>query len=322
MRMLNDTHEANADLPETLKAMLPIRDTENKSVLKVCPFLTLYFKNAHLESTRMAVADCVEEFLAAFKDDIEWGLLGVGKPQAAGTFSENATRNYLQSVDVTNDDGWQIYWQSDAPNEASDCGLQAFGKSQQQSEELGHLSYLSVHFPLQSPLSEPEALLELALRWCEKLDPFHGYGGMGIIHSSDRFVAAQHEIKEYALAQRFPALEVDYPLKHALWSREGIKGGNWLTILSSYWDQKLKQGDSQFKLSAAFEIHPYSGGIIIRAGKSPIVADHNSGAKTPIYNELAQALHPIRLTTHPAVHTSQGKFTRQAFEEWLERFDN
>lgn len=309
-------------LTESLQTMLPIRDSKNNPVIKVCPLLTLYFHNGHLESTRLAVSECANEFLNVFKAQLHWGILGVGKPQAFKSFPEQATRQYLDSVDVTDDDGWQIYWHSDEPEHASDCGFQASGCSQQQSEELGHLSYLSVHFPLHSALGDPDALLALALRWCERLKPYHGYGGMGIIHASDRFVAAQHENEEYALAQRFPALEVDYPLKHALWSREGIKGGNWLTILSESWLGKLQSPDSGFTLPAPFDIHPYPGGIIIRAGQSPIVADRNQGTDTPIYRQLANALKPIRLTTHPAIHTSRGKFNRQAFEEWIERFDD
>lgn len=309
-------------LSETLQTMLPIRDNKHNPVIKVCPLLTLYFHNGHLEDTRKAVSECAEEFLNQFKDQIQWGIVGVGKPQAFNTFPERASQRYLDSVDVANEDGWQIYWQSDEPEHASDCGFQAFGSSRQQSEELGHLSYLSAHFPLHSALSDPEALLALALRWCKRLKPFHGYGGMGIIHASDRFVAASYEKEEYALAQRFPALEVDYPLKHALWSREGIKGGNWLTILSDSWLDKLQSTGAQINLPAPFETHPYGDGIIIRAGQSPIVEDRNQGADTPLYNQLAKTLKPIRLTTHPAIHTSRGKFTRQAFEEWIERFDD
>lgn len=317
MHMRKDT----VVLPAALEKQLPVRDAQGNAVLKAGLFLTLYFRNGHDESKRQAVLACAQDFLQLFGSEMQWGLLGVGQPKPVDQFAPDATRHYLESVDVDGDDGWQIYWHGDAPADASDFGFQASGTARHDSEELGHLSCLTMHCRLDNAVCGPAELLNLAAVWSQRLQPLHGYAGVAIIRAADRFVAAHCETEEYALAQRFPTLEVDYPLKHALWTREGIKGGNWLTILSDAMVQQLEQVSGPLALPDSLPRHPYAGGLIIRAGEAPVVIDRNQGDDSPVRRELAGVLLPIRVKMHPAVHTSHGKFTRQAFEDWLARFD-
>ena len=308
-------------LPASLEQQLPVRDAKGNAVLKAGLLLTLYFRQGHEESKRQAVLACAENFLQLFGSEMQWGLLGVGKPTPVENFAPDATRHYLAAVDVDDDDGWQIYWHGNAPVDASDFGFQASGTARHDSEELGHLSCLTMHCRLDNAVCGPAELLNLALSWSQRLQPVHGYAGVGIIRAADRFVGAHCETEEFALARRYPTLEVDYPLSHALWTRDGIKGGNWLTILSDAMVQQLEQVSGPLALPDSLSRHPYAGGLIIRAGAAPVVIDRNQGEDSPAYHELARILQPIRVKLHPAVHTSRGKFTRQAFEEWLARFD-
>ncbi|HVL00401.1 MAG TPA: type VI immunity family protein [Dongiaceae bacterium] len=320
--MRKELADAFPPMPDALAKLLPVRDAKGNAVLKVGVLLTLYFRHGHDAGKRQAVLACVGDFLQMFGGEMKWGLLGVGQPTPVEQFAPDATRQYLESVDVEDPDGWQIYWHGDSPSDASDYGVQAFGKCRHDSEELEHLSYLTMHCPLHNGICGPAELLALAMRWSERLQPVQGYGGAGIIHAADRFVAAHGEVQEYALAQRYPTLEVDYPLKHALWTRAGIKGGNWLTVLSDIRLQQLEQTSGPLALTAAVFAHPYQGGTIIRAGDAPVIVDRNQGEDIPVaYRELARLLQPIRITVHPAVH-SNGKFSRQAFEGWLARFDS
>lgn len=321
MQMPEQLEMQTLTVPDSLAKMLPVRDDKGNAVLKVGLFLTLYFRNAHEASKRDAVLSCVEDFLGFFSSRIDWGILGVGKPQSVDTFPPNATADYLKSVDVEDDDGWQVYWHSGVPSDASDFGIQIFGKARAFSEEMGHLSYLTMHAPINNDQLAPDKLTALALQWCERLQPVHGYGGVGIIRSADKFVASHCEPEEFALAQRFPTLDVDYPLDHALWTREGIKGGNWLTVLSEPLVQRLTV-DHPMELPDSFSLHRYSGGLIIQAGKLPTIVDRNLGEESTSFRALARILQPLRIKIHPAVHTSHGKFTRQAFEEWLMRFES
>ena len=46
-------------------------------------------------------------------------------------------------------------------------------------------------------------------------------------------IRTQYETTVYRIAKQFPGLEVDDPTGHCIWleQEDGIKGGNWLTIL-------------------------------------------------------------------------------------------
>jgi hypothetical protein len=156
------------------------------------------------------------------------------------------------------------------------------------------------------------------------LQPFHGYGGIGILTSEAPAIAQRHERPVYALAQRFPGLEVDEPIGHSIFTKEGIKGGNWLTVLSDHWIGKLggAQKMRQQLDGQQFRIDEYLGGAMILAGSIPELGDRDWQIDTPNYRQLAHLLKPIRTTHHAAIHNTPGCLRWHEFEAWLARFDD
>jgi hypothetical protein len=153
------------------------------------------------------------------------------------------------------------------------------------------------------------------------LKPEHGYAGIGLVTAADRFLAAQFEGVVTSLAERFPGLEIDYPVKHLLWARAGIKSVNWLTILGEDVIARFG-GVDVVKAALPFSatVRPYDGGAIIQASQLPQIGDRNRQIGVDAYVTVARALQPIRITTHSGVHGGEG-LDRERFERWLARFD-
>lgn len=132
-------------------------------------------------------------------------------------------------------------------------------------------------------------------------------------------VSQKHGPAAYGLARRFPGLELDDPLVHVLYLREGIKGNNWLTVLADSWVKSL--GGLELltkKLGEGFTLHPYPGGVMIQTGPHPQLGDVNRQLEPVGYRQLAQVLRPIRVRSH-------GGFLGLDQERslaWLARFDS
>jgi hypothetical protein len=219
---------------------------------------------------------------------------------------------------------WAMFWHGgEHKDDASDYRINAFGSSHRQSDLHQALSYLSATFPVDWLPERRRQLLCLMLRWCERLHPLHGYGGVGIVYAASDGLAAISEKRIYGLARRHTGLEVDYPLYHALWTKTAIKGGNWITVLADTFMARVGGIDTlRQALGEPFELYEYPGGVMIVAGTTPEIGDRNRNLDTPLYRRLARVLKPIRVTFHPAVHGLDGGFDRQEFEAWLARFDD
>ena len=206
-------------------------------------------------------------------------------------------------------------------DDASPWLVSALGAPRRDSEK-GDLSFLRISVPVSRFAADTGALLELVVRWSERLQPVYGYGGVTLLTSDDDGLAQTNEPKMAGLASRYPGLEIGDPLSHSLVGAERIKGGNWITILSEPFVEKLGGLPAlTAQLGDPFRISPYAGGVTVAAGPAPEIGDWNQNVDTPTLRRLARVLAPIRVREHPAIH-AYGKFsTSEGFEEWLTRFD-
>jgi hypothetical protein len=184
------------------------------------------------------------------------------------------------------------------------------------------LSFLQVSFPVLWFEDKPDGFPELILRWCMYLKPHYGYGGITLLESPDRGLAQRYASNIAAFAGQYPGLEIDRPMSHKLATQNGIKGGNWLTILSTYFVEQLGGSNSlREQLGAPFVVEAYDGGMMVVAGPVPEVGDRNRNVDTPLYRMLAGVLKPIRIQDHPRPY-AKGRFAEDgAFATWLARFD-
>jgi hypothetical protein len=319
------------DVAKVLQMLEQVRETDDagRVTMRLGLVASWYFRQGYTLEKRSAVADCYDEFQASFGEHLRWWVVEGGRFSPVAKLDSRDLRPYLLSPGLAaagSQKNWSILFHSgERKEDASDLRIAGLGSSRVECESNPEdLSYLTIALPLSFVTERPAAFPELVLRWSQRLQPFHGYGGIGILTMQDDTRAGTHEKEVFAIAQRFPGLEVDYPMNHTLWTQRGIKGGNWITVLSDHWIEKLGGLETlrQALGTELFRVDAYPGGALILAGPVPEIGDHNRAIDVPNYRKLAHVLKPIRTTHHPGVHNTPGTFRWHEFEAWLARLDD
>lgn len=290
---------------------------------------TLYFHDGHTEEKRRASLECFNEYECMCGVSLRWHSVSaqVRRMSPVAKLRNRDMSPYMLSPKwnepEAREHGWAFYWHGGKHHDdASPFKIHAYGSSKMYAEMDNDLSFLQVSFPVLWFQDKPEGLSELMLRWCNRLKPYHGYGGITLLDSPERGLAQFYSPNIAAYAGRYPGLEIEDPMSHAYAAREGIKGGNWLTILSTYFVERLGSRDTLHRqLSEPFVVENYEGGVMIVAGPVPEVGDRNRNIDTPLYRKLASVLKPIRIQDHPEPYAI-GRFAEDGeFAAWLARFD-
>lgn len=319
------------DVAKVLQMLEQVRESDDKGrvIWRLGLVATWYFRQGYTLERRRAVLECYDEFQAAFGERLRWRVVEGGRVHLVAGLQSRDLSSYLQAPDFAypeSEKNWAILFHGGEQQEdASDVHIYGLGSSRVECESFPEcLSYLTITVPLGFLTERPGAFPELVLRWSQRLQPFHGYGGIGIQIMHDDGLAGMHEKEVFAVAQRFPGLEVDYPMSHSLWTRQGIKGGNWLTVLSDHWVEKSGGVEKMRQAlgTELFRVDEYPGGAVILAGSIPEIGDRGGEVDVPNYRKLAHLLKPIRTTHHPGVHNTPGTFRWHEFEAWLARFDD
>jgi len=304
---------------DVVEEQLGMTDSQGLRVIQVGLTFTCYFWDGHTLAVRKAVCKCVLDYLGVVGEEIHWvkhpetmAWLPVASP------SLHSPESYLEALSPNR--AWELgYHGGSAAASASDVLLEAFGSAGWKRR----MSYFRCSVPVTWFADHQGCWQDSVLRWCEVLQPVHGYGGLGIIQSPNGMVMHQHEPAVYAAARRFLGLEFDDPVLHLPYVEQGIKGINWLTVLGREMLDRLGGlGALRRNLSPQVRVLEYDKGVVIQAGKRPELADRNRQIFPALYAEVAKAVLPIRITEHRAFqHAGAARFTRETSEEWLRRFD-
>jgi hypothetical protein len=298
-------------------------DDEGRVVLRVGLVATWYFRNGYTLEKRQAVADCYDEYQESFGEHLRWRVVEGGVFSGAKGKRRNHRAYLLRpSFGGPKSKSWAfIFHGGEFKEDASDFRIEGLGRSQMDSEiDNCDLSHLTIALPLSLLAGRPTDFPDLVLRWSRRLRPFHGYGGVGILTSVDHAKAPWYQKSVCTLGQRFPGLEVNDPDYDSFYIQESIKGGNWVTVLSDHWVDKLGGVEKMRQQldGPEFRIDEYPGGATILAGSIPELGDRERQIDTPNYRKVAHLLKPIRATYHPG----PGGFRGHEFEAWLVRFDD
>jgi hypothetical protein len=279
---------------------------------------TLYCERGRSAEARQRVRACLDAFLTVARPHLRWMTTPDGKRWEP--FEDRRADAFCALLDGPAADTWEMHWHGARyPDETSEFQFEAFG----QDRVRGRLSYLRVALPLGAFPESAGAFAALVRYLCQLLLPCHGYGGIAFVESTDPGVKNQAQPTVYALAQRFPGIEVDRPLIHLLRVEGGIKGVNWLTVLGPRFVERMG-GTAALRaaLPEPFVFHPFDGGLLLQAGPVPQTGDRNQKLWPAFYPELARLLRPIRIKEHPCFdYGVPGRFTAETTMEWLTRFD-
>ena len=304
-----------------IEGKLEVRDA-GKIALQIGLLVTIYFKKAHDPHVQEALAACFDQYRALVGDALHW----VAHP-ATGRFHPIQDGRVPSPAEwfrqLARGEEWAFQYRggedagSANPFSVEALGVQDYGKDE--------LSYFKATLPMTFFAQHQSTFSDLVMEFCRRVRPEQGYGGLGILESPYERIRAQYETTVYRIAKQFPGLEVDDPTGHCIWleQEDGIKGGNWLTILGNRWLQRIGgvQG-LRSKLSSDFRITEYPDGALIQAGLRPQMGDVEKGAIPELYARLAHVLKPIRITKHRMFqHPGENRFDKAASEAWLARFD-
>ncbi|WP_437946577.1 type VI immunity family protein [Sorangium sp. So ce296] len=319
------------EMMEVLDEHLVVRDREGRPVLQVALLATLYFENAYKREVREAVVSCCDDYFRRCGHRLRWALnpdTEVMEPFDNGRGSN--PRSWL--VGLGEDEGFSlIYHGAEYDRGASAFYASALGLPRRPFVELG---FFRMAFPLLWFADSSESLSEVMLEVCRKLKPVSGYAGIGVVESPDSSISNLYEPVVYDWAQRFPGLEVDYPICHLSWLRKGrgggggIKGVDWLTVLGERWIVEMGGVDKieadLGALDSRFGIRRFEGGVLIQAGPHPQLGDAERNVWPELYVKLSKYLKPIRITEHRPFHYAGPglRFDLDRSEAWLRRFDD
>lgn len=324
--------DENDELSQALSEQLSVKDDQGRVVLQVAQIATVFFEAPYRRGVREGVTSCCEDYFRRWGQHLRWALNpDTDLMERFGTGKGSDPRAWLPAMEE--DEAFSlIYHGADHDRSASAFYLEALGSPRRPHLRFG---FLQVSFPLLWFMDGSGSLPEVLLDVCRTLKPVSGYGGIGVIESPDSLIASKYEPIVYHWAQRLPGLEADYPISHDLWlpngregGRDGIKGGNWLTVLSDRYVAELGGADrieADLKaLDSRFLVHRYEGGIMIQAGPRPQLGDAERDLWPTLYVKLAKYLKPVRVTRHNAFqHGGPGvRFDKERSEAWLRRFDD
>jgi len=177
---------------------------------------------------------------------------------------------------------------------------------------------------LESP--GPEAILARTLRAADILKPDHGVVGMTLRFNPVTYSDADG-VAAFPALKRFPGLHDGRTSGFvAAVAQPGVRPGlmavNWLTVVGNPLLDRLGEGALD-TLPPDCTVHPYNGGVAIRAGVLPQMGDGPRGLETTAYQAVARALDPILFTAYqsPLLVVPPPLDAMAESLAWVRRFD-
>ncbi len=300
---------------------IKIKDKDNHIVAQIGMMVTLYLENAYEKKCRLAVGQCIEEYMALVRPHLKrYGgeKLGVRK------FSQTPIQPLAEMIEPLNERQFFeiIITGSENDEESSPYNVKTVLGGKRSYKQIG---YLSATFPLAFLEEQPSGFFQQFVHdWCKRLSPYHGYGGLGLIRSVYTGAARRAEPLVYPLISRFPGLEIDDPSSHSIYCVEGIKGINWLTMLSDTFLQKLGGKVAlQAQLDDDFIFYDYLGGVMIQAGPFPQIGDMEQGNIPKQYQTLYRLVKSVQTDKlkNIVVEVPEGVNAKEFPQQWLHRFE-
>lgn len=302
-------------------------------VLRIGFQMQVYLRGGHLNARRHAVVDALSRFAAAAGPNITH----VQKHMASRLSrmpAEGPEALLHAEVDAI-DPETELYgphltdgqtpprWQAAAllqPERALPCDL-----------SVAHLA-----MPATLAREDPDDLIARLAAWCAVVQPLHGTAGLAPIYEIG--MQQRHPDETWPLLSRFTGLDYMNAFTLAARGTDQIQGVNWLTCLGGpilnelggpegLTDRLRQAQDGLAREDADLPgLHPYAGGVLIRAGTWPQLGDRNAGGPPRSYMIVAAALRDLLFTAYPNKPTQLIRVPRplDAHAEtlrWITRFD-
>lgn len=297
-----------------------LRDIDGRPALRIGLLATVFFEESWTRPVREAVADATEDYIQQFREHLRW----TQQPKTGRLYPISGDRvpspgEWLPKCS----DG--IEWEFGLHGGEDQSDVSDFQVSGLGSDELSKgIGFLQIHWPSILPAESFAKFPEFVLKICRRVKPLSGYGALGVLEPLSLMACAQNQPAIRSIADTFPGFEIEDRTGHTLWLNDGIKGVNWLTILSDRW-VKAAGGldDLRRRLDDDFTFHHYDGGLMIQAGPRPELGDAQANRWPEHYVTLARILKKIQIKDHYPMHLGGPgrRMDNDATMAWLFRFD-
>jgi len=308
--------------PITPKDLDTIKVYDNNGKLAACLAMgvTLYFDKTYSKQIRSKVAKCIEQYLSLTRAYLRWYYLDDNKRR---DMQVNPTLSVMKIVERLDeyDSFFCEFTGADDMEQASPFNLSALLHFKTKFDEIGFLT-ASVPFAFleQQP---PGFFKKLVHQWCQQICPLHGYSGIYVAFSAEQGAAMGSEPLIYPLLKRFPGIEINASATVSVFFKQGIKGVNWLTVLSDKYVERLGGVEALQKgLDETCPLYTYPGGVVIQAGPYPQLGDLEQGINLKEYQKVYRLVKPVQEDYKSTImKTPEGVDGKAFAQEWLHRFE-
>lgn len=297
--------------------------------------LSIYFLEGWKSEKRQALLDNLGDYLSLFADKItHFQPYGDGNSKRMRRYKgKGIPEDFANIISLSEADSAYLFVKHVDMAETDDPSLYLFMAFGQDKGKRRPLSGMKVHFPPSFVFENPDRYVELVTRWCDRLGALHGSSGLGVLSmpGSEMMEDAYH----YPWLMQYPGLE--YDAMGTYWSEcseggyERPRSSNWLTILGTANIDALDGEEAMIreKLTPDIEVKRYSGGVVLRAGKLPVLGTAETGGIPKTYQTVARFIRPTRFEDYqynimklprPMLDLDR-EIRLQVTLNWLRRFD-
>jgi hypothetical protein len=348
---MNETMSIKPELAELDKI---VAEKNGWATRRLGAALLLKFPQSSTLARRHGFADCIRDYLD------EMGETGLCT-QTASRLSRATKAKALDYIERTVDDDPDkdfeigIVSELDDPKHPEATGVRVGGFVARRAEEQSsrsqtvHVDEQPVTVDLTSGAGmlgsiafynhaawlverQPDYLVRLVLRWCDRLKPLQGHFGLGVQSQVYGMNYATSAVDAFPLIRRYPGLTygsdnlLNLQRNDALLSdpaSDGIWDINWLTAISDHYVERSEA----FRRALAdpgedVTVHRYDGGIVLQAGDSPQLGDLNRNLIPPAYVEVERMIQSVRFTkiTRPFIACPPSVDALEASRDYVNRF--
>lgn len=318
--------EINPITPKDLDK-INVHDDEGRQIACLAMGVTLFIENAFTKQMRRLTAECIDQYIDLTRNDLRWFLLKGGQFKKISDRVRDIRKIDLppltQVVETMEEDETFLVTLSGAEDyeQASSYSLTALMEFKKNFYDIG---FLTAWLPFTMIENQPPKFFKkMVVQWCQQLRPLHGYAGIYIVLSAERYNAMNSEPMVYPIVKRFPGIEFDSPTVTSIHFKKGIKGVNWLTVLSNKFVNQLgglktlEQG-----LDEACPLYPYPGGVVIQAGPYPQIGDLEKGIQLTDYQKVYRLVKPVQAEyPYGYLRTPKDVDSKAFAQQWLHRFE-
>lgn len=297
--------------------------------LVICMSCTIYFKWGWQEEKQNAICDALEKYIKLFGDQLTWVIAEdePGKPlhqdykktcplrKLYKKWGNDIMvyRHYKGGEKIQDASPYSFFigvnakWESDIIDKHNDKGVDV----------------VKFSVPISFAKENMHEFIGLVLELADSLDALHGFAGYRTEISPDRY---DEEPTEALVAQKLNGVVVGSDFMPTIeLSDVSIKTISWLTIIGEKIISKEDYAWLRSELPPSwFAVYPYHSGIIVQAGKQPMMASFDSDPLPPCYVLANMVFKPHRVEDCFIHHNIPAKpiiAGDSAVKAWLSRFD-